>query len=73
MDAIIRVEPIKATLTVTEAEVSVVISGGARMETSALVPLVIAMPSLSLGGCSVTAIPNPNLLKKRGELAVRSF
>jgi hypothetical protein len=69
MDAIIRVEPATAEITVTAAVVTTSHTVVVKSQSIDLAPLVMRK-SISLGGCSVTAIPNPNLLAKEGVLAV---
>lgn len=69
MDAIIRVEPATAEITVTNAVVTTAKTVVVKSQSIDLAPLVMRT-IISLGGCSVTAIPNPILFAKEGVLAV---
>lgn len=64
MDVIIRVEPATATITVTEAVVSTTEVVSISQPIAGLAPLV--MRFVSLNGCSVSAVPNPNQFAKEG-------
>lgn len=68
MDALIRVEPATATTTVTNVVVVITeVNPLVKPVVFDLAPLIIAS-LVSLGGCSVTAIPNPFYVE-RGVLA----
>jgi hypothetical protein len=65
MDAIIKVEPATAEITVTTAVITTTQGVVLVSQSIDLAPLVMHK-MISLGGCSVTAIPNPNQFAKEG-------
>lgn len=70
MNAVIEVESATAEATVTKPAVAISPNVKEIKERLVLHQAPSILYVISLGGCSVAAIPNPNLFAKRGELAV---